>query len=416
MKITKTAIAIGVSAISHSVSADFLKDSKASLETRNYYFSRDFRQANAAQSKAEEWAQGFLLRYESGFTDGPVGVGVDALGLLGVKLDSSPDRSGTGLLKRDRQSHRAQGEYGELGLTAKLRLSKSVLKVGNLIPRMPVLLPSETRLLPQTFQGVHLNSQEFDRLSVDLGQLQQVNQRDSSDYEDMSASLGVARGIVLRPGVSSDAFNFAGATYKWSNNLTTSYHFGQLEHFYQQHYLNLTHVLPLGQERSLKSDLRYARATHEDSSNIDNTALGAMFTYSQAGHALGLGYQGMSGRTGFATINGADAYLVNSVQYGDFANRDERSWQVRYDFDFASVGVPGLTFMTRYLSGSNIDLGSDRPEGKEWERNTDLAYVIQSGPLKNLGVKVRNASVRTRHFGSSLDENRLIFSYTLPLL
>ncbi|MDH4555112.1 OprD family porin, partial [Pseudomonas sp. BN417] len=72
--------------------AEFIKDSKASLELRNFYFNRDFRQDNAPQSKAEEWAQGFLLRYESGFTEGTVGVGVDALGLLGVKLDSSPDR------------------------------------------------------------------------------------------------------------------------------------------------------------------------------------------------------------------------------------------------------------------------------------------------------------------------------------
>ena len=61
------------------------------------------------QHKAEEWAQGFLLRYESGFTEGPLGFGVDALGLLGVKLDSSPDRTGTGLLQADREKpNRAQ--------------------------------------------------------------------------------------------------------------------------------------------------------------------------------------------------------------------------------------------------------------------------------------------------------------------
>ncbi|MDA8486663.1 OprD family porin, partial [Pseudomonas resinovorans] len=54
-------------------------------------------------------------------------------------------------------------------------------------------------------------------------------------------------------------------------------------------------------------------------------------------------------------------------------------------------------------------------DGKEWERDTDIAYVVQSGPLKNLGLKWRNATVRTTHFGNDLDENRLILSYTLPL-
>ena len=114
-------------------------------------------------------------------------------------------------------------------------------------------------------------------------------------------------------------------------------------------------------------------------------------------------------------INGADAYLVNFVQIGDFANKDEQSLQARYDFNFASVGIPGLTFMTRYLQGDNIDLGAGKPEGKEWERDTDIGYVVQSGTLKNFGIKWRNATVRTSHFGNKLDENRLILSYSIAL-
>ncbi|NWD91889.1 OprD family outer membrane porin, partial [Pseudomonas sp. K5002] len=76
--------------------ADFIQDSKASLDLRNFYMNRDFRQANAPQNKADEWAQGFVLRLESGYTEGVVGFGVDALGEMGLKLDSSRDRRGTG--------------------------------------------------------------------------------------------------------------------------------------------------------------------------------------------------------------------------------------------------------------------------------------------------------------------------------
>ena len=101
--------------------AEFIKDSKASLELRNFYMNRDFRQDNdpalptvtgkapaESRSKSEEWAQGFLLRYESGFTEGTVGVGVDAIGTLGVKLDSGRGESGTGLLQVDRDTGEAQ--------------------------------------------------------------------------------------------------------------------------------------------------------------------------------------------------------------------------------------------------------------------------------------------------------------------
>ena len=84
----------GVLSLSQPATADFLADSKAGLEARNFYFNRDFRQDSASQSKQEEWAQGFLLRYESVFTDVVVGVGVDAIGMLGLKLESSAERSG----------------------------------------------------------------------------------------------------------------------------------------------------------------------------------------------------------------------------------------------------------------------------------------------------------------------------------
>ncbi|MBO3276588.1 OprD family porin [Pseudomonas schmalbachii] len=397
--------------------AEFIKDSKASVELRNFYFNRDFRQANdpaPAQNKQEEWAQGFILKYESGFTEGVVGFGIDALADLGLKLDSSPDRSGSGLLQRDRETGRAQDSYGDLGATAKVRVSKSVLKGGTLLPKLPVVQANDTRLLPQTFSGGSLNSMEIDNLTFDAGRLTQVNQRDSQDYEDMTITSGAKRNIRFDAGTTSDKFDFAGLGYKWTDNLTTSYHYGKLEDFYSQHYLNLVHVWPIADKQSLKSDLRYGHSSDDGSSNVDNDALNAMFTYSLGGHAFGLGYQKMSGDTGFAYINGTDPFLVNYIQISDFANKDEKSWQARYDFNFASVGIPGLTFMTRYVNGDNVDQLTNNQEGKEWERNTDIAYVFQEGPLKNLGLKWRNASVRS-NFANDLDENRLIVSYVMPL-
>jgi hypothetical protein len=71
--------------------------------------------------------------------------------------------------------------------------------------------------------------------------------------------------------------------------------------------------------------------------------------------------------------------------------------------------------MTRYVKGSNIYMGAGASRGHEWERDTDISYVFQDGPLKNLGVKWRNATLRSDISGK-IDENRLIVSYTIPLL
>ncbi len=39
-----------------------------------------------------------------------------------------------------------------------------------------------------------------------------------------------------------------------------------------------------------------------------------------------------------------------------------KSWQARYDYNFAAIGIPGLTFMTRCLTGDNVyrDAGRSR--------------------------------------------------------
>ena len=403
------ASALGTSSM---VSAAFLDDSKASVELRNFYMNRDFRESGASQSKADEWAQGFIMKIESGYTEGPVGFGLDAIGLLGVKLDSSPDRTGTGILPKT-ASGDAPDDYGTAGLTAKAKLSETTLHVGTLQPILPVVMRNDSRLLPNIYRGAWLQSKEIKGLTLDVGKLDRTNYRDSSDYQEMTVFNLGARNIQLGSTKTSDEFLFAGGKYQFSPELTASYYYGGLDGIYKQHNTQLVHVLPLGDNQSFKTDLRYVRSTDDGGSNVDNDAFGALFTYKIGGHGFTGGYQKMSGDTGFAYISGGDNMLINLLQINDFGNQDEKSWQVRYDYDFAALGVPGLTLMTRYVSGDNVNLAAGG-EGEEWERDTDIAYVVQNGPLKNFGMKVRNATVRS-NFGSDLNETRLILSYTLAL-
>ena len=387
--------------------ADFLEDSKADLEFRNFYFNSDYRQDNASQSRRDEWAQGLILNYESGFTEGTVGFGVDAIGLFGLKLDSGPERRNSGLLPVG--DEKAPDDYGRAGVTAKARISKSVLRVGTLMPKLPTVLPNDGRLLPQTFRGAQVTSKDITDMTFNVGRLTSNSERNDSGHEDIEAE-----GKGIKGGRPSDKFDFASASYSWTKGLTTSYNYGGLENNYKQHIVTLLHNFPLSESQSIKSDLRYARSLKDGNTNVDNTAIGARFTYSVLGHGFGVAYQKMSGDTGFPHLAGTDSFLVNYVMISpDFANPEERSWQARYDYDFAAAGLPGLTFMTRYLQGDNFARGAK--EGTEWERNTDIAYVFQSGALKNLELRWRNGTYRSNG-GNNIDQNRVIVSYTLPLL
>ena len=393
--------------------ADFIQDSKASLDLRNFYMNRDFRQSNAPQNKAEEWAQGFVLRLESGYTEGMVGFGVDALGELGVKLDSSRDRRGTGLLPFG-ASQQPEDSYSELGLTAKLRASKTVLKLGTLQPQLPVAAYNDTRLLPSTYNGELVTSQEVDGLTLNVGRLEKQNLRDSSNNESMSYG-----------GVSSSHLDLAGGTYAINPHLAATYYYAQMQDIYRQNFIGLAHDLPLAEGVNVRSDLRYFDTREQgsalmrspsrvDGGRIDNRFFNGMLSLSVGAHKFGLGYQNLSGDGDFA-FPGQDPYSVNLVTINIFTKANTDAWQARYDYNFAALGLPGLTFMTRYVDGSHAQTATVR-NGREWERDTDLVYTVQSGPLKNVNVRLRNASLRSSNgLTSDIDESRVIIGYSLAL-
>lgn len=399
--------------ISSGAQADLISDSTASIEARNMYMNRDFRQSGAPQSKAEEWAQGFTARFVSGFTDGTVGVGLDAIGETAIKLDSSRDRHGTGLLPYDSHGE-PEDTYSELGLTAKLRASNTVLRVGTLQPQLPVAAYNDTRLLSSTYAGGLLTSQEIEGLTLNAGRLEKINRRDSSHNEEMNYT-----------GVDSAHLDLLGGTYAVTPNLSLSYYYAQMEDIYQQNYAGLVHNASLGEGISLKTDLRYfdtveagdhryRSANRVDGGRIDNRFFNGMLTLGVGAHKFGVGYQNLSGDGDFA-YPGLDPYSVNLVTINVFTKAGTDAWQARYDYDFAALGMPGLTFMTRYVYGKNVQTATVR-DGSEWERDTDLAYAFQDGYLKGFNVRLRNATFRSGDgLRTDIDENRIILGYTLPL-
>ena len=70
--------------------------------------------------------------------------------------------------------------------------------------------------------------------------------------------------------------------------------------------------------------------------------------------------------------------------------------------------------MNRYISGHNVHTGSVT-DGKEWGRETELAYTLQSGTFKDLTMRIRNSTIRRDYSTNSFDENRVIVSYPLNI-
>ncbi|RDL21314.1 OprD family porin [Pseudomonas jessenii] len=436
------AVAVGVMA-QQAGAAGFIEDSKATLGLRNFYINTDNRSGPGA-NKNEEWGQGFDLRFISGYTQGTVGFGIDAIGLLGVRLDSSGATAGStatsygGTVFPSESNGEAVDNFSSLGLTAKAKVSQTELKLGTLQPKLPVIVTNDGRLLPQTWQGGQITSGEIKDLTLVGGQIEHVKGRNSSNNEQLS--IGGANARVA----NSNKFIYGGGDYKITKDLTAQYYYGNLEDFYKQHFLGLVHNWAIG-PGMLKSDFRYfnssddgansntpayySNGNYSSTSNgkgkVDNNLYSGLFLYTVAGHTFGGGYQVSNGSSDFPWLNqgdGSSNYTITDMQIQKFGRAGEKTWQARYSYDFAKVGVPGLTAGMVYLRGYDIDTNrtANAPAGtnsSEWERDLTIGYVVPEGPLKNVGVMWKNATWRTNIPGvRDQDENRLIVSYSIPLM
>lgn len=402
-----------------AVYAGFIDDGKGSLELRNFYFDRDFHGDSATQSRRDEWAQGFMLKLQSGFTPGPVGFGLDAVGMLGIKLDSSPDRSGTGLLPRGADK-RAVDEYSKAVGTFKARLSETEARVGGLSPQLPLLASNNSRLFAQWFNGAQVVSKDLDKFTFTVLEVDSTKLRDSTNFEDLTA---MAQQGAYSTTVTSDRLYYAGIDYQPLKSLTLSLHTSQLEDLFQRNFAGFKYKIEAGPGEAF-TEWRYFSAKEQGRDllgKVDNRTLSTNFGYSIKGHTFSGGYQKVSGDTAYAYVGGTDTYLFSEQQISTFALENERALMMRYDYDFAALGIPGLTFNVRYVTGDEVDpahissvkargLRASGGEGEEWERTTDLSYVVQSGTFKNVSLRWRNATMRS-NFADAADENRIIVGY-----
>ena len=150
----------------------FVEDAKFDLLLRNYYFNRDNKDGARDQ---KDWTQGIWGNFSSGYTQGLVGVGVDAFGYLAIKLDGGDGTSGSGNMSRsdtvnangDREVNDSQGKAGG---AVKVRVSKTELKFGDMQPSTaPVFAVGGSRILPQTATGFQLQSSEIKDLDLEAG-------------------------------------------------------------------------------------------------------------------------------------------------------------------------------------------------------------------------------------------------------
>ncbi|MBF8755307.1 OprD family porin [Pseudomonas guariconensis] len=434
------AVALGVLA-QQAGAAGFVEDSKLSVSSRTMYFNNDNREAPGSKPRPDvrESGQGFKLDYISGFTEGTVGFGVDAQALWGIHLDGGKGyhQDGSSFFPSDSDGS-AESQWARFGANAKARFSKTEAHFGSaLAPNLPILVANDGRLLPQTFEGGTITSKEIDNLTVNAGQLTHAMGRASSNRTGLSVAGATQE---------SNKFRYGGLDYKLTKDLTLQYYYSNLEDFYKQHFLGLTHLYQIAPDQSFKTDLRYFDSSKDgkngeagytfnnnggyakNKDEVDNKTWSAMFTYTLGSHALMLGHQQVNDDGGFVWLNqggltdegagGASFYLFTDSMINSFAKAGENTTFGQYTYDFAGLGVPGLKASVAYLRGEDGRNKDGHGTFSEWERDARIDYVLQQGALKGLGFSLRQGIYRGTGAGSSNDQDqtRFIVNYTYAFM
>ncbi|MEB0225751.1 OprD family porin [Pseudomonas sp. 10S4] len=403
----------------------FLEGATLGVLSRNFYLNSDYRSPSpSGKSYKQEWAQGFISSFESGFTDGTIGFGLDAHAFLGLKLDGGKGHSGTGLLPVD-DDGRSESNYSSGGGAIKLKASRTTLAFGEMTVETPVFDTSDKRLQPEYATGFLMNSREIDGMNLVAGHFTAFKNQDSSS----------SKGDFYGYGANTEAggISFLGADLFTNSPLGGALYASELSDTWHQYYGNL-HLKQ--SDVFLDANLYHTQDTGRALAGaIENTAYSLSGKYTLGAHGFTLAYQQINGDTPFDFVGGDSIYLANSIKYADFNGAHERSWQARYDLDLGAFGIPGLKFMTRYVTGRDID-GTHAPKGgaynpfdaatgeydpqqgdggRHWERDIDLRYVVQSGPAKDLSLQLSHVSHRanTAQAGDDIDRVYVVVQYPL---
>jgi len=419
-------IALGMLSATQAMANDqaeskgFVEDSSLKVLLRNAYINRDYKDGRPDKA---EWGQAAIGTFSSGFTQGTVGVGVDAFGLYALRLDGGKGRTGAQGIDFFKQENdgRAAHDIAKGGAAVKFRVSNTVLTYGDQMPALPVLSYDNVRLLPESYTGTLITSREIKGLELNAGRFT-AESRKSDEGRD-SGGL--------------KAINVLGGSYQFTEHFKGALYASDVEDVLKKQYVNANYVIPFNKDQSLTLDFNGYRTKLDNSyvrengvTGDDNKIWSLAATFATGPHSftvahqrstgdsnLGYAYGGYQKDQGRVGDGGNSIYLANSY-WSDFNAEDERSWQLGYGLDFSTFGVPGLSYNFAYVRGDNITTSTSEG-GTEREIFNQVKYVVQSGPAKDLSVKLRSSILRvsqkSSEYNVSGNELRVFVDYPINI-
>jgi hypothetical protein len=389
--------------LGHDLKRFLHDDAVATVHLRSYFLDR----TNPQPPNNAAWAGGGWIGYETGWLWNALKLG--AVGYTSQPLWAPPGTDGTGLLETGQYGFFVLGQaYGSI------RFGDQVFTgYRQLVDELEVN-PNDDRMVPNTFEAYALRG-EVGPVDYFAGYVAAMKPKDSSTFVNMAERAGTPAGYSagmllgsLKYG-SIDTFRLRAAAYYVQDTLTSSYG-------------DAAKTVAL----SDAVKVRLAGNAMVQGSNGQNLLTGTSFSTWSAGSRATLLWQKATLWGAYTQTGSAAPYRTPYGQWigytkqitKDFDRANERALQAGVTYDFAGLGIPGLTFLASGTFGSGaLDASTGSPLANNTEYDFDVIYRLTANAwpewLKPLELRSRVAYVDSTLSGTTTTttEYRFILNY-----
>ncbi len=374
----------------------FFADTRLEARFRTHYLRDD----HPTDELNEAWAMGGSIYYRSGWLEDLFAVELE--GFTSQPIVAPKDRDGTLLLAPGQEG------YSVLGIAnGKLRYKGIILTGFRQYLELPYVNRQDNRMTPNTFEAITLTKPKGD-FRFSTGYAWKIKLRNSDEFVSFAEVVGVDK----------DRGNaHAGAVWEPNENL----HFGAvvgvvpdlLAGFYGD--LSVSRDLPHKWAARLEGQFTYQGAIGEDllgDAFDDAWELGIRTSASRAGAVFRLGFSITGPNDSVRNDFGSSPSYVDLMQES-FGRPDEKALLVSASYDFAGLGVDGLSAIMNFVAGFNGI--SDGVRGDAQEIDVTLDYRVKKGFWNSFWLRVRGSWLNEESADRNGTEVRVILRYDFPV-
>ncbi|MBN1905126.1 MAG: OprD family outer membrane porin [Deltaproteobacteria bacterium] len=348
-----------------------LKEGKFSGQFRSYFFQRDYDVRNTR----EDFATGGMLYYTSGDLYG-ISFGFAFYTGQGMGLNDD-DRDVYGLLDRDANGdHKNFTVPGEAYIKAVFH--DTTLKLGRQEHELPWVNTDDNRLTPQSTNAYTIINSSINDLELLFSYITKMRGKASDSFVSMTEYADIPADKHV------SAF---GLTYKGISDLEL-----YVWDFYAKDFINNIYMKAIYSDETAKGLAWHVTGQYLKQDDTGDRLGGSVDTH-MYGLEAGIEKHGLSISLAVSDIGDDDViypwghdFFVSAI-VNDLYQADGKGWMATLAYDFAEVGIPGLTSKIVYADMDTPDSGRNASTDVT-EKDITLTYKFK-GLLEGLGIRTR---------------------------